>query len=441
MSAQRRPSRAAMAPHALNSSVFEPPSRKEQRHAADQTVPSFSTFRAQAAPTAASSSVRRKPVQSPPSNQQPRFPSISATAGAHPPYQQDGDSARLSTTSSAAVVVRDLDQYPHGQSPLITEATNSFASLDAQAAQISSSRDPRNASVEPSFRQNHEHLASTSAVANGLTRPAPTQSQLQSAIAASHKRASSTMFLNQSAKPSKLNLQPEPRKPSGQSDESNDSTSTSKPRSPGAKLTSFFGWKSASPGPPSSSTSISDKGSSPGPSPRSPKSSPFTTPPSRVIPTAIDVPKANASLNMLSSQILSGKFDEMEEELKDISSELASSIRREMDLEDLVERLQSEATNPPGPNRRTSDYFSDAGTNSARLPPSESDAKDLELEKMQRKTEQEKAQLRVDLTQRVQEERSRRIALETHVLELEERVQKVGSLFTSMTHRANTFAG
>lgn len=96
-----------------------------------------------------------------------------------------------------------------------------------------------------------------------------------------------------------------------------------------------------------------------------------------------------------------------------------------MDLEDLVERLQAEAVNPPNPNRRTSDYFSDSGTSSIRYPGGEPESKELELEKMHRKTEQEKAQLRLDLTQRVQDERSRRVELETHIAKLERRVQQV----------------
>ena len=67
------------------------------------------------------------------------------------------------------------------------------------------------------------------------------------------------------------------------------------------------------------------------------------------------------------------QVEEMESELKDISAELAASIRREMDLEDLVDRLQLEAQNPSGNGKRTSDYFSDSGTSSVRY--GEPDAK------------------------------------------------------------------
>ena len=113
----------------------------------------------------------------------------------------------------------------------------------------------------------------------------------------------------------------------------------------------------------------------------------------------------------------------MEKELRDISSELAASIRREMDLEDLVDRLQAEAQNPSGPGKRTSDYFSDSGTSSVRY--GEADSKQDELDRMIRKTEQEKAQMRLELTDKVQEERSRRKQLESQIRSLEEKASHV----------------
>jgi DNA repair exonuclease SbcCD ATPase subunit len=114
----------------------------------------------------------------------------------------------------------------------------------------------------------------------------------------------------------------------------------------------------------------------------------------------------------------------MEKELKEISSELAASIRREMDLEDLVERLQSEAAqNPSNAGKRTSDYFSDSGTSSVRY--GEPDLKAEELERAIRKTEQEKAQIRVELSAKVQDERTRRKQLETQIRSLEEKASQV----------------
>ncbi len=114
----------------------------------------------------------------------------------------------------------------------------------------------------------------------------------------------------------------------------------------------------------------------------------------------------------------------MEKELKEISSELASSIRREMDLEDLVERLQSEALNlSSSPGKRTSDYFSDSGTSSVRY--GEQDPKQDELDRMLRKAEQEKAQMRLELTNKVQDERTRRKHLESQIRNLEEKASQV----------------
>ena len=118
----------------------------------------------------------------------------------------------------------------------------------------------------------------------------------------------------------------------------------------------------------------------------------------------------------------------MEEELREVSSELAGSIRREMELEDLVERLQYEATQGQGSelNRRTSDYFSDSGTSSVRYPLSDVGGSKLEdLEKMKRRSEQEKAQLKVDLSQKLQNERGQRKALELYINQLEDQVQQV----------------
>lgn len=117
------------------------------------------------------------------------------------------------------------------------------------------------------------------------------------------------------------------------------------------------------------------------------------------------------------------QLEEMEEELKAISGELASSIHREMELEDLVDRLQSEAANLSAPGRRTSDYYSDSGTSSVRY--GEFDGKTEELERSQRKTEQEKAKLRLELTEKVQDERSRRKALELQIRGLEEKASQV----------------
>ncbi|KAK6356381.1 hypothetical protein TWF718_000742 [Orbilia javanica] len=123
----------------------------------------------------------------------------------------------------------------------------------------------------------------------------------------------------------------------------------------------------------------------------------------------------------------------LEEELRALSADLASSIRREVELEDLVESLQATAESQgklsPGLSKRTSDYFSDAGTGPSYdfdIPSKEQ----LDYDRVVRKSEQAQAQIRLELTQRIQEERQRRKGVELQVRELEERVGNVeyGSL-------------
>jgi hypothetical protein len=109
---------------------------------------------------------------------------------------------------------------------------------------------------------------------------------------------------------------------------------------------------------------------------------------------------------------------DLENELREISSELAGSIRREMELEDLIERLQTEG---PEVSRRTSDYFSDSGTSSIRYGPDRQE----DIEKIRRAAEQERAQLKAEFSQRLQEERMQRTASESHVQILENQVQQV----------------
>lgn len=113
----------------------------------------------------------------------------------------------------------------------------------------------------------------------------------------------------------------------------------------------------------------------------------------------------------------------MEDELKAISAELASSIRREMDLEDIVDRLQSEINNPHAPGKRTSDYYSDSGISSAKF--SEFDQTREEVERIQRKSEQEKAQLRLELTTKLQDERDKRRELDAQIRELSEKASQI----------------
>ncbi|KAK2611188.1 hypothetical protein N8I77_004555 [Diaporthe amygdali] len=209
----------------------------------------------------------------------------------------------------------------------------------------------------------------------------------------------------------------------------------SPPRSPASasKLSNFFGWGAAqSP----SNTDHSNKDYSPIPSPVSPKRHAFsdespvsTRDPNSTKAQALEsnalgyveayFPTPPNSYTLVSPVV---EIEEMEDELKAISAELASSIRREMDLEDLVDRLQSEIANPSAPGKRTSDYFSDSGYSTAKSGDFEN-PKD-EISSIQRKAEQEKAQLRLELTTKLQEERGRRNALDQQIKELAEKASQ-----------------
>lgn len=225
----------------------------------------------------------------------------------------------------------------------------------------------------------------------------------------------------------------------------------SKPKSPNNRFTAFFRWGSTSEqenGPESTALNAQrDRGSPPSLSPKS------TSPPSlvpsdpKLIPPAIDVPLANAgpmtpsngmfldSDNLFPpSTPIPSSVEAIEQEVRAVSADLAASIRREMDLEDLIERLQAEAAERGSNGRRTSDYFSDAGTPVRIL---DADNRDPEVEKVVRKAEQEKAQLRLDMLGKVQEERERRRAAESHARELEELVAKVGFVPPSLTLERN----
>lgn len=214
--------------------------------------------------------------------------------------------------------------------------------------------------------------------------------------------------------------------------------SMKQPRSPGpSKLTSFFGgWSKSSPiaevSPSASSIQSHSPNQSPLPSPHSLSS--YNKSP----PKSIDVPKANANTNgsysldrafPITSNIgsASTQIIGMEEELREVSSELASSIRRELELEDLVDRLQAEVQQGPELSRRTSDYYSDSGTSSFRYPQSEvTGIKTDDLAKMKRIAEQEKAQFKLNMAQKLQEERDQRKVLELHVQQLGDQMQQVG---------------
>ncbi|KAI9730315.1 MAG: hypothetical protein M1818_008218 [Claussenomyces sp. TS43310] len=253
--------------------------------------------------------------------------------------------------------------------------------------------------------------------------------------------ATMSLFSSKPALPNLTLPQNDPTEPDGLNNNGNVTNhkqavkSPAANKSPGAsKLGSFFGW-GGNASPVSSTSSSSENAYSPMPSPSLPYgTSPprASSPSSRPIPAGLDIPSPNAVdddyfadayLRTPSQAPGVDDVDDMEEELKAISSELAISIRREMELEDLVERLQADV-GASGAGRRTSDYFSDSGVSSVRYG-GEADLKSEELEKLQRKTEREKATIRLELTDKVQDERSRRKDLETQIRRLEEKASQV----------------
>lgn len=194
-----------------------------------------------------------------------------------------------------------------------------------------------------------------------------------------------------------------------------------KPHTPGGKFTSFFARRPT--GSPGSESSYSDQGKSPAPSPNpkpeqaSASGGDYAFPRQPASQPSQDSIDFDPSAYMQSDSTME-RASQLEAELREISKELAGSIKREMDLEDMVERLQAEA--PPMTADRTSDYFSDSGTSSIRPPTSEYNPKE-EVERVKRDAEQQRASLKVDFSQRWQRELATRKAMESHLQYMEQK--------------------
>ncbi|TWU74580.1 hypothetical protein ED733_006528 [Metarhizium rileyi] len=85
--------------------------------------------------------------------------------------------------------------------------------------------------------------------------------------------------------------------------------------------------------------------------------------------------------------------------------------------------LQEQISNPQAPNKRSSDYFSDSGYSSAKA--SEYEQSREEIEKIQRRSEQEKASIRLELSNKLQDERSRRKVLDQQIKHLSEKASQM----------------
>ena len=217
-------------------------------------------------------------------------------------------------------------------------------------------------------------------------------------------------------------------------DESISSTDSRGPKSPGAsRLGNFFGWKGSSPKGDSPSTAFSDRSLSPQPLQEKQNLDPMDArSPMRLTPPSLDIQKANARKEyfdnpetplLLGSPETNAHVRELERELAQISTELASSVKREMELEDELDRVKIEMPNIPASEKRSSDYFSDSGASSTRFPVGDVDARLEQMETKMRKVEQEKAQVKVEMASRLQTELSRRRDLEEMVHRMEQQLQ------------------
>lgn len=231
-----------------------------------------------------------------------------------------------------------------------------------------------------------------------------------------------------------------------QSEDSLGAASTSsvqRPKSPIDRLGSLFAWSGSNKpeGDSSPTTTFSEQSLSPLPSPRLVKTLAVddmagSRASARLTPPTLDISKANAVTGYFENPetpLLIGHGSsnihvrELERELSHISSELANSIRREMELEDELDRIRAELPMNTASDlsfRRTSDYFSDSGASSTKFPITDPDAKIETLEKHVRKVEQDKANMKVETASRLQTELSRRRDLEELVQNLEDQLDQ-----------------
>ncbi|TLD34520.1 hypothetical protein E2P81_ATG04685 [Venturia nashicola] len=203
------------------------------------------------------------------------------------------------------------------------------------------------------------------------------------------------------------------------------------------KLSSFFGWnkKQQTSGADSPSTTFSNQSFS---QPVSPMPVPSNGIGYGLKPAALDIPKANAATNLPyfpptpslpTPPLTSNHMADLERELREISAELANSIKREMELEDQIEALQAEAPALQGleAGKRTSDYYSDSGAGSVRYPIDDSDGKIERLERLRRMAEQEKASLKQEMSERLQDALKQRREAEERSQALHGRLQGHGA--------------
>ncbi|KAJ4504031.1 hypothetical protein HRR83_007667 [Exophiala dermatitidis] len=376
-----------------------------------------------------------------------------ASFGSSPPPPPPKQSSTVRRISSLSAALKPLSPaFPVRRKPLPVNAAPAIQPSETLSSQRSFQN--THASPEHEARTDVRPTADSTAETKDTTSSTPPRTHLDDDTLArttttgslppskgskKTRRKSNASSVEGVAVEEDMGLKPGSRPPPVRTDSNSSARSltvndTKKPHTPGSKFTSFFTRKPvASPSAESSVTDISDR-KSPLPSPYGDSPNSYSQSPSgfhfgaslRRTPTS---QHSQDSIDFDGGPLpqstpvgdANTKVVQLEAELREISTELANSIRREMDLEDLVDRLQSEG---PGLTRemdRTSDYFSDSGTSSIRPSTSEGNTKE-EVQRIKREAEQLRAQLKVEMSQKWQNERSSRQALESHISILEQKL-------------------
>ncbi|KAG9186789.1 hypothetical protein G6011_09897 [Alternaria panax] len=426
------------------------PPRQKGSSLASIAISSFAAFRSQssqAVPVTVQSPVRRKPL---PANspvvgrftvdrqsEDPSPAAVYADKGSDLPAHRGRTpdnilSAPLSDED--LLLPRNLDDNPHGRTPLTAAASRPFSQSSRASSIFVTKRGSNKALPSVPSAARHDRSAS------GITpqRQSRTEALKAFGIRGAHTRSPTMPNMplynnnnNNNSQPPDLKLDLNGVTEDFMDDynygpdEPSLARQNTKPKSPsGGGFTSFFGWNSRPQNGPESPATAFSEHSLPG-SPR------YKQPTSKTKPNGLDIPAANSLgsyFNVPGTPLLSSSpqmnahVEELERELREVSSELAASIQREMELEDEVERWKAASESVMPDNRRTSDYYSDSGTSSIRFPITDPEAKLEEVEMQRRKAEQERASLKVRMAERLQEELRRRRDLEEQVQQLEDQV-------------------
>ncbi|KAF2018675.1 hypothetical protein BU24DRAFT_101890 [Aaosphaeria arxii CBS 175.79] len=447
----------------LSSSSSSPsPPRSNPPTLATIAISSFAAFRSQTSTNPVPSPVRRKPL---PANS----PVAGRFVSAEYNKNQVVDRTSLGRTSSSnsnnpvlspsfaaeddLFVPRNLDENPHGRTPVSTTAPK--GAFISRKSSLSYAKNTSTTSTTSTSNNYNNYTFAVKSPRHGRSVSNSVELKIQVAPSAkgSHIR-SPTMpnmpVYNQTSQqprpPLRLQLDgvTEDYIDEDPYDISPTEVQPPKPKSPagGTKFGSFFGWNSSKQqtGLESPTTPFSDRSISPAASPRFPNGNMAV----KAKPAGLDIPVANSFgqssyFNVPGTPLLSSSpqmnahVEELERELREVSSELANSIRRELELEDEVERYKAESGSFTSENRRTSDYYSDSGTSSIRFPITDTEGKLEEVEMLRRKAEQERAQLKVHMAERLQDELRRRRDLEEQVQQLEDRVSTESKSTTAPT--------